>query len=333
VGHPQHIYETVSNARERYTTATKGICRNNLIKDNLLYDMTTMYTGHTSISAYFVDSLAIVQNHIEKLNYVGMSVGWGWCNFDSIAVPGNPTRTAKRNVINNNRIFDCMKVLNDGGAVYTLGSQPNSSIYGNYVKASTTHFQGVIHPDEGTAWYTGGNMVFEVTPGQDNAEINDWGRKHDNHYDNIYTTSSAITTGGPRCTMTNIHVYPKADWPAEAQTIIKNSGLETAYQGLWDKMAVSIPTSGIQRNRIARNGSPLNLSIVPDRAANGISILNPNRHQIAAAVYNTSGQRIRVGKTSNAAELKISLPASHGMLLVQLKIDGTTNQSEIIESL
>jgi hypothetical protein len=324
VGHPQHIYETVSNAREKFTSATKGICRNNLIKNNLMYDMTTMYTGHTSISAYFVDSLAIVQNHIEKLNYVGMSIGWGWCNFDSIAVPGNPTRTAKRNIIDNNRIFDCMKVLNDGGAVYTLGSQPGSTIYGNYVKASTTHFQGVLHPDEGTAWYTGGNMVFEVTPGQDNAEINDWGRKHDNHYDNIYTTSSAITTGGPRCTMTNIKVYPTANWPAEAQAIIKKSGLESTYAGLWDKMAIGIPTSGVQGRGTAQNGRSFPFSVIPDRSSKAVTLLNPDHFTMTPSLYTTSGRRVYVGTTTNAARFEIPTGPNTGIQLLRVDVDGAS---------
>jgi hypothetical protein len=324
VGHPQHIYETVSNAREKFTTATKGICRNNVIQNNLLYDMTTMYTGHTSISAYFVDSLAIVQNHIEKLNYVGMSIGWGWCNFDSIAVPGNPTRTCKRNIIDNNRIFDCMKVLNDGGAVYTLGSQPGSTIYGNYVKASTTHFQGVIHADEGTAWYNGGNMVFEITAGQDNAELNNYGRKHDNHYDNIYSTSSALTSGGPRCSMTNIHVYPTANWPTEAKNIIAKAGLDSAHQSLWDKMSTGISTTGVQDRAAPRNAQTFRLSAVRNPTAKTITLLNPDRHTVVPALYTTDGRKVYSGEPTDAVRLEIPAAASKGVQLLRLNVDGTS---------
>lgn len=333
VGHPQHIYETSSNAREKFTTANKGICRNTVIQNNLLYDLTTMYTGHSSISAFFVDSLAIVQNHVEKLNYVGMSIGWGWCNFDSIAVPGNPTRTCRRNIINNNRIFDCMKVLNDGGAIYTLGSQPGSAIWGNYVKASTTHFQGVIHPDEGTAYYNGGNMVFDVTPGQDNAEINDWGRKHDNHYDNIYTTSSAITTGGPRCTMTNIHVYPKAGWPAEAQAIIKAAGLDSAHAKLWDKMTAGIPSVGIHGRGAVEGSKSSRVTILPDRSARSFSILNPDGHRISTRVYDPSGKRAYTGEETSATRLQVPLSSARGVYLVVLEVDGVPEHRMVMQGL
>jgi len=326
VGHPQHIYETTTNAKEKYPTGIKGICKTNLIQNNLLYEMTAMYTGHSSISAYFVDSLTIVHNDIEGLNYVGVSVGWGWCNFDSIAVPGNPTRTCRRNTFNNNRVFDCMRVLNDGGAYYTLGSQPGSSVYGNYVKAKTTHFQGVIHADEGTSGYKGGNMVFDVTPGQDNAELNDWGRKNNDHYDNIYSTSSALTSGGPNCTFTNVHVFPSANWPQEALSIIKNSGLDSAHLNLAAKMSIGIPAVGIQGRSSSRSLNSYNVSIVPNRSLNGFSLLNPDQHSISTMVYNTSGQRVYLGTATNAARMQIPLPPTNGMYLFVLNVDGSADQ-------
>ena len=117
-----------------------------------------------------------------------------------------------------------------------MGSQPDSEASGNYVKAATTHFQGVYHPDEGTAWYTGKNLVFEIVPGQDNFELNDWKRKHDNHYSNIYSTSNSQQTGAPNCTITDLHVYPDANWPQEALDIIKNAGPEPRYDALLKRL-------------------------------------------------------------------------------------------------
>ena len=237
VGHPQHIYEGdgMPGTAEKYDPSVEGICTNNTISNNYIYSTTNLYLAHQAISAYFVDTLNIVHNHIDGTNYGGVSVGWGWCEFDGTEFsrePGNPTTTCRNVTFNNNRVYDCMKTLHDSGAFYTIGAQPNSVASYNYVKASTTHFQGVYHPDEGTAWYTGTDLVFEIVPGQDNFELNDWKRKHDNHYDNIYSTSSAYTIGAPNCTVTNLHVYPDADWPQEALDIINNAGLEPTYQFL-----------------------------------------------------------------------------------------------------
>ena len=246
VGHPQHIYEGDGGpgTKEKYDPSVEGICANNTISNNCIYDTTNLYLAHQGISAYFVDTLTMVHNHIEGTNYGGVSVGWGWCEFDGTEwsrEPGNPTTTCRNVTFNNNRVYDCMKTLNDSGAYYTIGAQPDSEASYNYVKASTTHFQGVYHPDEGTAWYTGVDLVFEIVPGQDNFELNDWKRKHDNHYDNIYSTSSAYQIGAPDCTVTNLHVYPDANWPQEALDIIDNAGLEPVYQYLLDYIPAPPP--------------------------------------------------------------------------------------------
>lgn len=232
VGHPQHVYEGDEPEHSKFTAEVEGICRNNRVENNVMYDMTTMFYGHAPITAYFVDGLQLVRNHIQKCNYTAVSVGWGWNNFDEISTDGNPTTTCRNNVFSYNRVYDCMKMLHDGGAYYTLGSQPNSTSDGNYVKASTSHFQGVYHPDEGTAWYTGKDHVFEVLPDQDIFELNKWRRKHDNHYRNIYSTSDGVKLGAPNCTVSDLQVIEDANWPEEALAIIRAAGIEEKYHHL-----------------------------------------------------------------------------------------------------
>lgn len=234
VGHPQHVYIGDTHEHAIYAPEVEGVCKNILVENNVLYDMTTLFYGHAAITAYFSDGLHILKNHIQDTNYTAVSIGWAWNNFDEISKPGNPTTTCRNNRFNNNRVYNCMKMLHDGGAFYTLGSQPNSQANGNYVKAATTNFQGVYHPDEGTAWYTGKDLVFEIIPGQDNFELNKWKRKHDNHYSNIYSTSESQRTGAPNCTITDLHVYPDADWPEAALAIIRAAGPDPEYQHLLD---------------------------------------------------------------------------------------------------
>ncbi|MGJ8641054.1 MAG: CBM35 domain-containing protein [Opitutaceae bacterium] len=232
VGHPQHVYEGDVHEYAKYSPAVEGVCRNILVENNVLYDMTTMFYGHAPITAYFVDGLKILNNHIQKCNYTAVSLGWGWNNFDEISTDGNPTTTCRNNVFSYNRVYDCMRMLHDGGAFYTLGSQPNSEASGNYVKASTDHFQGVYHPDEGTAWYTGKDLVFEILPSEDNFELNKWRRKHDNHFSNVYSTSAGVKLGAPNCTVTDLKVIPDAKWPKEALAIIRSSGIKAPYQSM-----------------------------------------------------------------------------------------------------
>ena len=234
VGHPQHVYVGDGDDYAKYSPSEEGVCRNVLVENNVLYDMTTMYYGHAPITAFFVDSLQLLKNHIQKCNYSGVSLGWGWYNFDEVSVPDNPTTTCQNNSFSYNRVYDCMRMLEDGGAFYTLGSQPNSTADGNYVKASTTNFQGVFHPDEGTAWYTGKNMVFEIVRGQDNFELNNYRRKHDNNYSNIFSTSGSYEIGAENCTVTDLQVYPFANWPDEALEIIREAGIDSSYHYLLD---------------------------------------------------------------------------------------------------
>ena len=229
IAHPQHVYIGDGGTYEKYASDQEGVVQNILVKNNLIYDVTQIYYGHAAITAFFTDGLTIEHNQIQKTKYSGVSLGWGWNNFAVETTPDNPTTVARNNKFNNNRVYDVMTYLHDGGAFYTLGSQPNSEANGNYVKAPTTYFQGVYHPDEGSAWYTGTDLVFEIVPGQDNFELNKWRDKHDNHYSNIYSTSGAYQIGAPNSTITNLTVVPDANWPQAALDIIANSGLEDDY--------------------------------------------------------------------------------------------------------
>jgi len=156
--------------------------------------------------------------------------------------------------------------------------------------------------------------------------LNDWGRKNNDHYDNIYSTSSALTSGGPNCTFTNVHVFPSANWPQEALSIIKNSGLDSAHLNLAAKMSIGIPAVGIQGRSSSRSLNSYNVSIVPNRSLNGFSLLNPDQHSISTMVYNTSGQRVYLGTATNAARMQIPLPPTNGMYLFVLNVDGSADQ-------
>jgi hypothetical protein len=232
VGHPQHVYEGDKHLLAKYPPEIEGICTNNLVKNNVMYDMTVLFYGHAPITAYFVDGLKIINNHIQKCAYTAISMGWGWNNFNDKNKGDNETKTCRNNVMSYNRVYDCMEKMHDGGAFYTLGSQPNSTTDGNYVKAGTHHFQGVYHPDEGTSGYTGKNMVFEVLPDQEIFELNKWKDKHSNHYSNIYTTSDKFLLSAPNCTITDVHHIKDAVWPEEALAIIRSAGVEKEYHHL-----------------------------------------------------------------------------------------------------
>ena len=80
---------------------------------------------------------ALIQgNLVEDLPYTAISIGWGWAQYSMCpsrngALPG--CTAAANNVIENNAVIDVCHVNNDGGAIYTLGQQPNTTIRRNCI--------------------------------------------------------------------------------------------------------------------------------------------------------------------------------------------------------
>lgn len=72
----------------------------------------------------FARNVSIISNTVSNLPYTGISLGWHWF----------PTNTSQRdNNIEGNRITNVMNVLADGGGIYTLGANPNTSIVSNMI--------------------------------------------------------------------------------------------------------------------------------------------------------------------------------------------------------
>ncbi|GAA0672713.1 hypothetical protein GCM10010193_26570 [Kitasatospora atroaurantiaca] len=239
VGHPQHVYigDYTSTNHEKYPVNAEGLCKNISITDNYLYDSAVLFQGSSPVSAYFVDSLSVQHNRIEKSPWAGITLGWGWWNFDgstNSVNPGNPTTTAKNNTIKYNEIFDTMLVLGDSGPIYTLGSQPGTDISGNYIKGVPAGHKYGLHPDEGSAFINEHDNVLDVDPGVYFA-INSgtWGRQHDLSLTNNYGTVNKIAGRNvPNSTITDVRGYGDNVWPSQAYSIALNAGLEEAYKNL-----------------------------------------------------------------------------------------------------
>lgn len=118
--------------RDKYTEShlpynpedKREICRNDEIRNNIIYRTGRDYYGCCSIAAGYPEGLKIEHNVIRDNPYSGISVGFGW----------TPEPNAmQNNVIANNMISDVMHLLADGAAIYTLSLQPGTKITGNYI--------------------------------------------------------------------------------------------------------------------------------------------------------------------------------------------------------
>ena len=112
---------------EKFATGVKGICTKDTISNNVLDDVSSLpgFGGHSGITAFFVDTLTITYNHIQKTAYNDINLGWGWQNFKD-------STTCKNNAVNNNRFIN---TLSSGDASNAVGLAPTGTT--NFVAGGT----------------------------------------------------------------------------------------------------------------------------------------------------------------------------------------------------
>lgn len=239
VGNPQHVYigDYTATNHEKYPAQVEGLCKNITIRNNVIYDSAVLFNGHSPISAYFVDTLTVQHNRIEKAPWAGITLGWGWWNFDgssgSIA-PNRPTTTARNNTISYNQIIDTVQRLGDTAPIYTLGSQPGTTITNNYLQGVPSGHRYGLHPDEGSAYLTFRDNVLSVDKSVATLINSDnFGRKHDLSITQTYGPVNKVSEKNlPNSTVQDILVYADYVWPAAAYGIAVNAGLEDAFADL-----------------------------------------------------------------------------------------------------
>ncbi|MGC5011980.1 ricin-type beta-trefoil lectin domain protein [Streptosporangium sp. DT93] len=274
VGHPQHVYigDHTSTNREKYPVQVEGAPKNITIRNNYLYDSAVLFNGHSPISAYFADGLSIQRNRIEKTPWSGVTLGWGWWNFDgssgSIA-PNRPTTTAKNNTISHNHFIDTVQRLSDTAPVYTLGSQPGTTITDNYMQGVPSGHKYGLHPDEGSAYITFRDNVLSVDKNITwLVNSDDFGRKHDLSITQTYGPINKVSNKNlPNSTVQDILVSSDYVWPSQAYGIAVNSGLEDAYRNIVPQGNLSLPDHVLPASTFVAAGT----TSIPIRSAGDAS--------------------------------------------------------------
>jgi hypothetical protein len=252
LGHPQHGYENdtpdLKNPQgagiehEKFAAGTESIPRRVLIANNFLPDDAVLFNGHTIITVFFANQVTIEHNWIPNAPYSGMNVGWGWCDLDGSAVgnnpqwgngsrpsvlPGKPSTVAGNNRIHANRVENTMSLLHDGGGIYTLGLQPGTLIDRNYIRSSWW----AIYNDEGSAFITSRANVIQG-PYNLAHYAGNFGRKHDITSEGNFASDDKWNLSSPGTKAVSNTVCPGGVWPAEAQAIINESGLEPDWKSI-----------------------------------------------------------------------------------------------------
>lgn len=231
VGHPQHVYLGDGGTHAKFPPGVEGICTKDSITNNVLYNLSSQpgFGGHAGITAFFVDTLAITNNHIQSTAYNGINLGWGWKNFTD-------STTCKNNTVSNNRLFNTLNRLHDSGAIYTIGQMPSTNINKNYVKGIPPATSGPtygLHNDEGSAYITENDNVLDIDPGvKYTINCEDYGGKHDLTILRTYATVNKMGVNPPASTIDPPVVVSDNVWPLTQYTACVGAGIQDTYRTL-----------------------------------------------------------------------------------------------------
>jgi hypothetical protein len=184
---------------------TSEICTNDTIKDNYITNVTTEIQGACGIACGYPRSIDIEHNEVANVNYTGISVGFGWTSAAN-AMSGNR--------INYNNIHDIVRILADGGGIYTLSNQGSGSqMEYNY-----------IHDFQKSQWADYGDHGLYL-----DEQTSGYSVSH-----NVLVNCPAISTNHPGAnTMT--------DNAGTLASTISSAGIEPAYLDIKKNLTIPLP--------------------------------------------------------------------------------------------
>ena len=137
----------------------------NTVEDCDISQVAVEFHGTAGLQVGYAAHTRVVHNALSALPFSGISVGWGWAT--------QPVSYAAHNVVHGNRVDDFKTVMGDGGGIYVLGPQPNSSMTENWLlNMASARGGGAYYPDEGSAyWELSRNVFSNASHCADNCEV------------------------------------------------------------------------------------------------------------------------------------------------------------------
>lgn len=224
------------------------INRQLIISNNRIRSVSKDFRDNSAILSTYVEGAVIFHNDISDVPYDAIDIGYGWGMHDA---HGNPnyrvrmhgydwpqnlvydTNTTHRDVVvANNRVHGAKRFFQDGGAIYNLSASPGTLITENYIFDNSKMIG--LYLDEGSRYIMvrknvvqdpGGewlnvNTVHSAMPlriSPDNTADDNW---HDSN------KVGGLWTNYQNNLILNDHLVTDGKWPAEAQEVMKNAGIE-----------------------------------------------------------------------------------------------------------
>ncbi len=212
----------IINESMQYSPTTES-CKNVQIQNNYITRIGQTNYGAPGIQAYYISGLNVSNNEIYDVPYSGICTGWGWTNYRDSVV-------CRNNTIAFNRLNKVMQMCFDGGAIYTLGHQPNSKIVGNYISNQPNNL-AAIYLDAGSTFQSITDNVIENVP----VAFFSAAVSSDNLWRNNFVTSSKTEyLSNVNAFAEELNVFIPDNYSYEALTVMKNAGLKGKWKTLPD---------------------------------------------------------------------------------------------------
>ena len=117
-------------------TVFERLAHHNRIDNCFIHDGGHIHPGATGIFVGYGRNNTISHNEISDLRYTGISLGWTWGIYRS---------GTRENIVEYNHVHHVMRVLEDGGGIYSLGLTPGSVVRNNLVHDIGTPPDAVGH--------------------------------------------------------------------------------------------------------------------------------------------------------------------------------------------
>lgn len=213
----------VINEDEEYAPAV-DLCTNNLIKNNYITRIGLINSGAPGIQGYYTRGLQMVHNKVYDVPYSGLCCGWGWVKYDDAVA-------CRDNSINYNWIEKVMQVSVDGGGIYTLDRQPNSTQIGNYIVDMPNPYGG-LYGDNTTSYYTYLNNITENV----NLAYLLSNRGEGTRWEGNFTTATKnMMNSTPNQHYEPAEYFIPRNQPVEVMDIMAEAGLEDGYKHIEEK--------------------------------------------------------------------------------------------------
>lgn len=198
----------------------KAIAEDITLKNNVIARTGFDFMSCPAVSIYYCKNVSTLHNTIAHTPYTAISINWGWSKNNPLGAGGHETAY--------NHIYDISNSVRDGAHVYNLSAMTSSHVHDNHLTDSPDY--GGVYMDVGACNVLIENNVFERCEQYDlmgaedkpgNVARNNWSD------DGVVDKTEWKGTGS---SYEPIKVVSDGNWSEEAQSVIDNAGVESAYK-------------------------------------------------------------------------------------------------------